>query len=163
MTSPDSTPRSPRDLSPQEIDDTFAWHASRADIDRVLHHTHWIPRSRGFTERFLQQSWPGWSLEKLIAVFDAAGIRKKPLSWRASAPHGGYCHWNLAYLHFNSRHHLHVEWNDMTFDDGIFHAQRTADSGPRISPWYIAKQFDRPAAPLSPTIVNLGQFDLDDD
>lgn len=159
-----TTPNPSRRLTPDEIDDTYAWHASRADIDRVLHYTHWIPRQRGFTQKFLHETWPGWSLAKLIAVFDAAGIRKQPSSRRASAPHGGYCHWKVAHLHFNSRYEFYVEWNNLTRDDGIFHAQRTDDSGPRISSWYIAKRFGDPVPPASSTLVDLsGRFIVDDE
>lgn len=155
---PTSRPGTPSSrLTPEQIEERFAFHATRADIDRVLHYTHWIPRSRGFTDAFLRETWPGWSLEKLIRVFDAAGIRRQPSSTRPSAPHGGYCHWKVKELHFNGRHDFHVEWNDLTADDRIFHAQRTETSGPRISSWFIARPIVDDASPAE-RAVDLDQF-----
>jgi hypothetical protein len=157
-----TTPDQPTTRTTEEIWDRYAWHATRADVDRVLHFTHWIPRSRGFTNTFLNDNWPGWNLERLIKVFDAAGIRRKPTSRRASAPHGGYCHWKVKEIHFNGRHEFHVEWNDLTEDDGIFHGQATEKSGPLISSWFTA----RPSAGLPPITkrsVDLAQFLTRDD
>ena len=98
----------------------LAWHADRVAIDQVLHHCHWIPVRRGFTAAFLAQHWPGWSLQRLIEVFDAAGIRQLPRAGRPGAPHGGRCHWRVKTLHFNGKREFVIEWNDLAKDDGKF-------------------------------------------
>ena len=124
-------------FTPDELDARFAWHADRAAVDKLLHYTHWIPISRGFTAAFLDKNWPGWSLAGAIAVFDAAGIRVLKVSGRAGAPHGGFCHWKVREIHFNSSEDFHVEWNDLEEDDGRFLCHE--GTGPRISSWFVPR------------------------
>lgn len=140
-------PTPPSDGGPtytrDEIEARFAWHADRAAVDKLLHYTHWIPVSRGFTDDFLHKNWPGWSLAGAIAVLDAAQIRVLPTSDRACAPHGGYCHWKVREIHFNSSSDFFVEWNDLEEDDGRYlYDEGTA---PRISPWFTPQP--RPRKP----------------
>ncbi|MFM8625947.1 MAG: hypothetical protein ACKOCC_03235 [Actinomycetota bacterium] len=146
--------------SREVLDERYGWHASRGAIDRVLHHTHWIPDTRGFTSRFLDTTWPGWSLARLIAVFDAAGIRLRSESGRASAPHGGHCDWRVRELHFNSAKDLFVEWNDLTVDDGKFLCH--SHDAPRITAWF-AVPVVRPRTHEGPRPVDLsGETFIDD-
>ena len=93
--------------------DSYRWHLTRAHVDYVLHYTHWIPISRGFTQQMLAKYYPGFTLGGLIAVFDAAGIRILPRKLRgaAGAPHGGRCHWKVDAFYFTSAEHFHVVWN----------------------------------------------------
>lgn len=42
--------------------DSYRWHLTRAHVDYVLHYTHWIPISRGFTQQMLAKYYPGFTL-----------------------------------------------------------------------------------------------------
>ena len=96
----------------------FEMHLTRAQVDRVLHYTHWIPNTRGFTKKFLDEHYPGWTLAAFIGVFDAADIRVRT---EPCSPHGGKCHWKVKALHFNTADDVVVEWNErITKDDGRY-------------------------------------------
>ncbi|MEY4365966.1 MAG: hypothetical protein RLZZ305_1310 [Actinomycetota bacterium] len=128
--------------------ESLAWHADRAAIDSLLHYTHWIPVGRGFTDAFLAEYWPGWTLASIVRVFDAAGIRQLPRPGRPGAPHGGRCHWRVKTLHFNGQNEFVVEWNDLTQDDGRFLGLER--SVPRIPTWArdAATDTDRKTDPV---------------
>lgn len=96
----------------------YKWRLSRRDVDQVLRYTHWIPNTRGLTDRFFKRRYPGEDLSGFLAVFRASGIllRKGP-----GPPGLGRCHWALRYLYFSDASHLSVEWDDsVTGDDGLF-------------------------------------------
>jgi hypothetical protein len=97
----------------------YRWHLTRAHVDKVLHYTHWIPVSKGFTQQFLAHDYPGWTLGTLVGLFDTAGIRIAPCNNEdaAGAPHGGRCHWQVVAFYFNHADDFHVVWNrDLPFD-----------------------------------------------
>lgn len=104
----------------------YRWRLSRAEVDQVLHYTHWIPNTRGFTERFFAHQYPGGSLGTFVAAFRAAGIL---LSDHHGTPHGGRCHWRVRWIYFSDATSWAVEWDDdVTADDGmcLWRGPRTA-------------------------------------
>jgi len=157
-------PTQPSDGGPtytrDELDARFAWHADRAAIDKLLHFTHWIPLSRGFTADFLDENWPGWSLAGAIAVLDAAEIRVLPVSGRPCAPHGGFCHWKVHEIHFNSARDFFVEWNDLEEDDGRYLYDK--GTGPRISAWFTPRQRPKKARRSATPVDLSGRVIFDD-
>ena len=106
-----TTPPTPADgdVDPNQ----FEWQLTRAHVDYVLHYTHWIPMGRGFTQQMLAKYYPGWTLGRLIRLFDAAGIRIQPddLDGAPGAPHGGRCHWQVVAFYFTDETHFHVVWD----------------------------------------------------
>ena len=96
----------------------YRWKLRREDIDRVLHYTHWIPNTRGITQRFFAEHYPGESLSGFMGVFRAAGIL---LDDGRGAPFGGRCHWRLRHLYFTDAAHWAVDWDEsIETDDGAF-------------------------------------------
>lgn len=101
---------------PPENAEHFRMRLSRYDVDRILHYTHPIPNSRGLTQPFLNQNYPGGTLQKFMAVFKEAKILLPGGSV------GGRCHWKVKYLYYSSRTVFYVQWdNDVTEDDGLFY------------------------------------------
>jgi hypothetical protein len=97
----------------------YLWQLTRAHVDKVLHYTHWIPMSKGFTQQFLARNYPGWTLGSLVGLFDKAGIRIAPSDneGASGAPHGGRCHWQVAAFYFNDAQDFHVVWDrELPFD-----------------------------------------------
>lgn len=77
----------------------YRLHLTRAEIDRVLHYTHWIPNLKGFTGPFLAEHHPGWSLNRLVDVFKRSRVLLKD---RVAHPVVGRCHWKVVELFYNS-------------------------------------------------------------
>ena len=110
---PNPAPRPPKWVRTVQTDDRYLWTLDRADVDKVIHYTHWIPMSRGFTQAFLAEHYPGWTLGGMMSLFDAAGIRITPAENEGSpgAPHGGRCHWQVVSFHFSTRDDFVVVWD----------------------------------------------------
>lgn len=112
----------------------YRWRLTREKVDQVLHYTHWIPNTKGFTRTFFATNYPGEDLGRFMAVFKAAGIR---LNDGRGAPHGGRCHWGLKHLYFTDATSFAVEWDDtVTEDDGSyfpFGSRTTPPSGRRAA------------------------------
>lgn len=106
----------------------YRWMLRREDIDRVLHYTHWIPNTRGFTQRFFDENYPGESLGGFMAVFKAAGILLKD---GLGSPFGGRCHWKLRHLYFTDKAHWAIEWDDTVTEDDrkFFYSGKRSDTG----------------------------------
>ena len=89
---------------------------TRRDIDRILHHAHFIPVSKGITKKFITENYSGWALGEFKEVFDSAKIlvvRQTGCGWRF--------HWNLKELVINGDLNVDVVWNEETRkDDGRF-------------------------------------------
>lgn len=47
---------------------------SRDELARLLHHGHWIPVTRGLTQRYVDEHFPGWTWNGLLDVWEAAGV-----------------------------------------------------------------------------------------
>ena len=128
----------------------YLWQLTRAHVDKVLHYTHWIPISKGFTQQFLAREYPGWTLGTLIGLFDAAGIRITPADneGASGAPHGGRCHWQVTAFYFNDADDFHVEWNrDLPFDKDYLAMKcegAPAGEGPRGGKQITAVEAPRP-------------------
>jgi len=106
----------------------YRWKLRREDIDKVLHYTHWIPNTRGITQRFFDEHYPGESLSGFMSVFRAAGIL---LDDGRGAPFAGRCHWRLRHFYFTDPTHWAVDWDEsITADDGayFYSGERTGDA-----------------------------------
>lgn len=104
----------------------YRWRLAREQVDEVLHYTHWIPNTRGFTRQFFDEHYPGETLGRFMAVFKAAGIL---LDDGLGSELAGRCHWRLRHLFFNDAATWVVEWDDeVTEDDGnYFYSGRRTD------------------------------------
>lgn len=108
------TTNPPQSPAVGEVDpNQYLWQLTRAHVDCIVHHTHWIPIGRGFTQQFLAEFYPGWTLGGLIRLLDKAGIRIAPddLNGAHGAPHGGRCHWQVVAFYFSDENHFHVVWD----------------------------------------------------
>ena len=113
-------PKTPRRFTnPDPMPDVsrFALHLDRAAIDEVCHHTHWIPNSKGITQKFFSKNYPGWTIGAMMAVFTAAGVLVRD---GKGSPYGGRCHWKVRTLHLTSHEDFLVEWDTDAEDDGRF-------------------------------------------
>lgn len=102
--------------SPGDRDNAYAaysMHLTRVDIDRVYHHAHYIPCRHGITAAFFAKNYPGWSIQSMLAVFQAAGI----VSYEEPCGMSGKCHWRVKALHLNGADDFEVEWNDEIHED----------------------------------------------
>lgn len=82
-------------------------HRTGAEMQRLLHHGHWIPVHRGDTAAHVARHFPGWCWNDLLAVCKAAGIvdglgTGGPLR---CAPH-------VLAFHFTDTARFAVEWDD---------------------------------------------------
>lgn len=114
------TTNPPPSPTPHDERPAYLWQLSRSHVDYVLHYSHWIPISRGFTQRMMAEHYPGWSYGQLIRLFDVAGIRILPDDNEGAhgAPHGGRCHWQVVSFSFSSPEDYFVEWDrTLPFDD----------------------------------------------
>lgn len=85
----------------------YAEHRSGEEMQRLLHHGHWIPVLRGYTYAYIEEHFPGWSWNPLLSVCKAAGIVVKtggggPLS----------CDPRVRTFHFTDDRRFAVEWDD---------------------------------------------------
>ena len=50
-------------------DKSYALHLDREQLADICRHFHWIPVSRGWTDAFVRQNYPGWSPNLFAKVF----------------------------------------------------------------------------------------------
>lgn len=86
---------------------SYTEHRTGAEIDRLLHHGHWIPVTKGFTQRYVDEHFPGWSWNDLMAIWRAAGIVVRPAG---GAPL--QCDERVAAMHFSGPGNWLIEWRD---------------------------------------------------
>lgn len=88
----------------------YAEHRTGTEMQRLLHHGHWIPVLRGYTAAYVAEHFPGWSWNSLLDGCRAADIinpdtgRGAPLS----------CDPRVRTFHFTSKRVFAVEWDDGT-------------------------------------------------
>lgn len=86
----------------------YAEHRSRDELNRLLHYGHIIPVSRGYTQAYVAEHFPGWSWNGLMAVWRAADIVVN----RGGSP--PKCKDNVVAIHFSGPSSFAVEWIDGT-------------------------------------------------
>lgn len=84
----------------------FAEHRSADELARFLHHIHWIPQSRGLTDAFVDEHFPGRTWQGLVMVLKAAGI----FVGRGGSPPRLMP--TVTMLHFSDATRWAVEWSD---------------------------------------------------
>lgn len=80
---------------------------TRADVTMVLRYSHVYPNLHGYTQRFFQKNYPGYSLGIFMRVFQTAGILTKDDS---TSP-AGRCKDRLHTIYFNSESSFYVHWD----------------------------------------------------
>ena len=82
-------------------------HLDRRQIDLILSHAMWLPRGRGFTDRFMQRDHPTWVFDDLLDTIVAAGLgdRHRANAGGERAPEG------VVALDFDCPHRWTVTWN----------------------------------------------------
>lgn len=63
--------------TPTNIPDDVEWAFTRAGLEELVHHAHWIPVHKGITDRFLRRHWPGLTLGTAMQQSKAAGVWMK--------------------------------------------------------------------------------------
>jgi hypothetical protein len=84
----------------------FTEHRAADELARFLHHLHWIPQSRGITDAFVDERYPGRTWQGLVLVLTAAGISVG----RGASPPSLMP--TVAMLHFTDATRWAVEWED---------------------------------------------------
>lgn len=85
-------------------------HRSGAEMQRLLHHGHWVPVLRGYTRAYVEQHFPGWTWNRLLDVCRSAGI-VDPASGGDRPLRCDDC---VVQFHFTDRRSFAVEWDDGT-------------------------------------------------
>ncbi|WP_146082397.1 MULTISPECIES: hypothetical protein [unclassified Rathayibacter] len=93
------------ELAPSLVEE-FADHRAAGELARFLHHLHWIPQSRGITDAFVDEHYPGRTWQGLVLVLTAAGI----LVSRGESPPSLMP--TVAMLHFTDAARWAVVWGD---------------------------------------------------
>ena len=85
----------------------YAEHRTGVEVGQLLHYGHIIPVSRGLTEGYVAEHFPGWTWNNLMAVWEAAGIVVPSAS-------GGLpsCDHRVKLIHFTGADAFAVEWVD---------------------------------------------------
>jgi hypothetical protein len=84
----------------------FAEHRTAEELARFLHHIHWIPQSRGTTDAFVDEHFPGRTWQGLVLILTAASI----FVGRGGSPPRLMP--TVAMLHFTDATRWAVEWED---------------------------------------------------
>jgi hypothetical protein len=84
----------------------LAEHRTAEELARFLHHIHWIPQSRGITDAFVDEHFPGRTWQGLVLILKAAGI----FVGRGGSPPRLMP--TVAMLHFTDATQWTVQWED---------------------------------------------------
>jgi hypothetical protein len=98
----------------------FREHLTLDQCNKLLHYSHVIPITKGFTAAYVADHFPGWTWNELVKVFVAAGIFVN----RGGAP--ATCDKRVVSFHFSSPTEFHVEWVGGT-EPGDVAAKRRAN------------------------------------
>lgn len=95
----------------------FAEHRTHAEVKKLLHHAHWIPQTKGFTQQHIDEHWSGNTFNSLLRVWKAAGIVTHVSGLGAVVtPSGVVGEANdlrdFRMIHFNNAQEWAVEWPD---------------------------------------------------
>jgi hypothetical protein len=99
------------ELTPNPDASDAAWnesaiHCTGPEVDALFHYGHIIPISRGFTRKFLDEHFPGWDWNGLVAVLKAADVFVD----RGGSP--PQCRPGVTAIHFTDADNWAVEWFD---------------------------------------------------
>lgn len=83
----------------------------------MLHYAHWIPQTKGFTQRHLDEHWPGHTFNSLLSVWKAARIATYASGLGAVVTSSGLMREanglrDFRWIHFNNCQEWAVEWSD---------------------------------------------------
>jgi hypothetical protein len=97
-----------------ELSERFAEHRTHAEVSKLLHYAHWIPQTKGFTQRHLDEHWPGHTFNSLLDVWKAARILTYASGFGAVFSTSGLMREandlrDFQRIHFNDRHEWAVE------------------------------------------------------
>jgi len=84
----------------------FEQHWHREQISEFLHYLHWIPQTKGFARKFMDDHYPGWTYSEVLAVIRDAEIVK--------GLNGAWCDERVIAIHFDHRQRYLVQWFDGT-------------------------------------------------
>jgi hypothetical protein len=84
----------------------FDEHRSRDELNALLNHGHFIPAGKGLTRQYVETHYPGWTWNRLLKLFRAAGI----LVMRGGTP--PCCDDRVKSFHFTRSGTFAVEWRD---------------------------------------------------
>ena len=87
----------------------YAEHRTRDELNQLLHYGHIIPVSRGWTDNYVAEHFPGWHWNSLMATWMAAGIVV-----RSTVGGPPSCDPQVVAIHFNGPDSFAVEWIDGT-------------------------------------------------
>ena len=99
----------------------FREHRTLDECKRLLHYSHVIPISQGYTANFVAENYPGWTWNELVQVFVAAGIFVN----RGGTP--ATCDDRVVTFHFSSPTEFYVEWIDGIEPDDVAAKRRAND------------------------------------
>ena len=83
----------------------FSEHRTHGLLHALLHYGHVIPVTHGYTRRYVDEHYPGWTRNELVGICRAAGIVVTP---DKGAPLR--CHPGVVALHFDRSGAFQVEW-----------------------------------------------------
>ncbi len=82
----------------------YIYSKSRPDLNDLLRHGHIIPVSRAYTSAYVEKYYPGWTWNRLIAVFRAADV----MDGGGGAP--PRCKQEVVRVEFDGQGRWRVEW-----------------------------------------------------
>ena len=85
---------------------------TREQLNQLLHYGHIIPISRGFTDDYVDEHYPGWTWNALVRVLTAADVY---VGQGGSPPR---CDDRVVRVHFDSHEAWLVEWEDGRITQG---------------------------------------------
>jgi hypothetical protein len=99
----------------------FREHLTLDECKALLHYSHSIPITRGFTATYVADHFPGWTWNELVKVFVAAGIFVN----RGGSP--ATCDDRVVRFHFSSPEEFYVEWIDGAEPEDVALKRRAND------------------------------------
>ena len=92
----------------------FREHLTLEQCNALMHYGHWIPINRGFTARYVDENFPGWTWNELVKVFVGAGLYR-----RSSVGGPPKCDDRVEVFHFSGPTDFFVECTDGAEPDDV--------------------------------------------
>lgn len=83
----------------------YTEHRSRDDLNELLRYAHFIAVGKGHTQRYVEQHYPGWHWNELIAILRIGGVLQKGDGDRLQ------CDPRVRSVHFGKGSLFAVEWD----------------------------------------------------
>lgn len=84
---------------------SFRERRTRDELNKLLHYGHIIPISKGYTQDYVAENYPGWTWNDLVRTFVNAGVFVN----RGGTP--PKCRDEVAVLHFSDANSWAIEWD----------------------------------------------------